>query len=94
MGRIVFISDNNVGCRNDLFSIIKEGLSFPEYCGDTLDSLFDCFTEYGEEAELVIDISGNMREAMEGSLEKFIRMMTDAVSENPKISFYIKNGRS
>lgn len=91
MGRIVFVSDSNVRCREEFFSVIREGLSFPEYCGDTLDSLYDCFTEYHEEAEVVIDVSDALREALGGSLEKFIRMMTDAVSENPKISFYVKN---
>lgn len=86
----VILSCENIQDRAHIGEVLKETLGFPEYCGNSLDSIHDCLTDIAEETEIVILMDEELRETLGSYLQKTLTMLSDTVIENKNVSFVIK----
>lgn len=78
----VLISSATVSSKDELYKLIKEALGLPDYCGNTLDSLYDCLGDIFEEFEITLNIDDALREMLGKTLDGLISMLSDLDRSN------------
>ena len=90
--RKILISSDTVTSRDDLFSLVKNALPLPDYCGNNLDALHDCFTEMHEDFGITVIKDKALYKSLGATLtEGFVAMLSDVASENPHLKLEIKD---
>ena len=73
--------------RNDLHTIFRETLSFPEWYGNNLDALYDCLTEISGKVRLLDWETAEARLGAYG--EKAKKVIATAALHNADLDLYI-----
>lgn len=84
--KTAYILGQEITDRTMLHATLAQQLTFPDYYGENLDSLYDVLCTQAEPCCIVIQ----NREALQGHLgeycRRFLRVLLDASLENNKIS--------
>ncbi|MCI8400353.1 MAG: barstar family protein [Oscillibacter sp.] len=75
--------------RRDLHAALAQGLDFPHWYGQNLDALRDCLTDLPE-TRLTVANPQALEDALGAYAGRFLRVLEDAVSENPNLHLYLQ----
>ncbi len=82
-----FILDGkSIGSREALHQALAAGLQLPDWYGGNLDALYDCLSEPGTEAELIIRSGPALEATLGGYAAAFRQVLADCAVENPQFS--------
>lgn len=73
--------------RAQLHDALAEQLSLPEYYGRNLDALFDCLTDFREEADIYLLHAEELFAHLGVYADVLQTVLRDACAENPRLHF-------
>lgn len=85
----ITISSETVSSKDELCSLLKNGLALPEYCGSNLDGIHDCLTEIFEDFEITVTVDEELKKALGGYYDGLIEMLSDLDRENKHLTLNI-----
>lgn len=88
----VFIDGADIASRDALHDTLARQLSLPDWYGRNLDALYDCLSEYGEEAELRLLHTDELFAHLGVYADVLQTVLRDACEENPRLRLSIEEG--
>ena len=79
--RKIVLKFSNITSKNAIHEYLKEKLELPEYCGNSLDALYDCLTDLGSEPEIVFVNTAILEENLGEYGQKILSCFRDAADE-------------
>ena len=76
---------SNIETVRALHIYLQYMLDFPAYYGRNLDALYDCLTDIGEDARLIVRAQG-VRGELTAYLPRLMKVLTDAAEYNPHLT--------
>ncbi len=83
--RICILDGNKLTNRELLHNALAESLSFPNWYGRNLDALYDCLTDFHEEAEIRILHEASLKENLGNYALLLLKVLQEAARANPLI---------
>lgn len=83
--RICILDGNKLTNRELLHNTLAESLSFPNWYGRNLDALYDCLTDFHEEAEIRILHEASLKENLGNYALLLLKVLQEAARANPRI---------
>ncbi|MDE6964620.1 MAG: barstar family protein [Lachnospiraceae bacterium] len=83
--RICILDGNKLPNRELLHNALAESLSFPNWYGRNLDALYDCLTDFHEEAEIRILHEASLKENLGNYALLLLKVLQEAARANPRI---------
>ena len=90
----IVIDFSKVRYYDELYELLKKKFGLPEYCGDSLDALWDCMRFMWEPDEQVtVELHGvfSIREDLQPDMEGILEIFNDVREECPGVTFVIKS---
>ena len=79
----IHLNGNDITNREQLHDALSEALELPEWYGRSLDALYDCLTELGEETVLRVTHQEALAEKLGSVAQGLFQVLKDAEMENP-----------
>ncbi len=83
--RICILDGNKLTNRELLHNALAESLNFPNWYGRNLDALYDCLTDFHEEAEIRILHEASLKENLGNYALLLLKVLQEAARANPRI---------
>ncbi|MDE6890775.1 MAG: barstar family protein [Lachnospiraceae bacterium] len=83
--RICILDGNKMTNRELLHNALAGSLSFPNWYGRNLDALYDCLTDFHEEAEIRILHEASLKENLGNYALLLLKVLQEAARANPLI---------
>lgn len=74
--------------RETAMELLGEALELPDWWGRNLDALYDCLTQPGCAARLVVEGRRDVEETAFG--RRLLRVLEDAAEENPRLELELE----
>ena len=88
--RICVLDGNKITDRETLHKTLAENLSFPDWYGGNLDALYDCLTDFHEDAEIRLVNEAALREHLGNYALLLEKVIGRAAKDNPLIEWAAK----
>lgn len=85
--RICILDGNQITNRETLHNTLAESLAFPDWYGRNLDALYDCLTDFHEEAEIRLLHKDALNENLGNYALLLFKVLHEASKDNPVIQW-------
>lgn len=90
MVKEVVLKGSDFVTRDEIHRLFAVELEFPEWYGNTLDSLYDCLTDLRYDVVIHVCDIEPLESALGSYARRLMRVLRDASSENPRIKLVIE----
>ena len=86
----IVLNGISLTARDEVHRLFAAELEFPEWYGNTLDSLYDCLTDLRYDVVIHICDIESLESALGSYARRLMGVLRDASSENPRIKLVIE----